>query len=157
MGHAGFSVTVTKPKFVSPPPTPPWPGQATGQGGGSLALLRAGDRVAPGGPGPLGTEPFLCPNPAGDMPTVNSWGPVGPPAPKLHPIHPAGTWSPVPNPQLLSPCGCPRTPNHSPVSIPPWQSRGVGEAERQTERGMRDRQTDRDGGEGRRRMGRHSD
>lgn len=110
------------------------------------------------GPGSLGTDLFLCLNSAGNnsypiLPLAKArsksrLSPLGTSLPQkcpgrdmalvlipqlpLHPLHP------------LTPC--PR--GQLPTSVPPWQSRGVEEARKETERGMRDRQTDRDGGEG---------
>jgi len=117
--------------------------------------------MASGGPGPPGADPLLRPTPAGDTPTPAWLWPKEGASPDEAPWDPPAPdcpgWDGVPGPQptfphpQTSPLG-----GQPPASVPPWQSRGVGEAERETERGVRDRRTDGDGGEGRRRVGRHS-
>jgi len=139
-------VTVTEPQCVSPPANPPL---SPGRGWLLVALdLRVQTRFC--ARPQLGTPP---PQPgSGQRKGRARMRPRGtPPAPDCP------GWDGVPGPQptfphpQTSPLG-----GQPPASVPPWQSRGVGEAERETERGVRDRRTDGDGGEGRRRVGRHS-
>lgn len=86
----------------------------------------------------LGTSPPQ-PAPGQSKERVQAEAPWDPPAPKRHLTPPVGR-GPGPQPAAPVPLRLPPHPLTSPLggqppaSVPPWQSRGVGEAERERER-----------------------